>query len=36
MEKIIEVKDLFFEYEEGLKTINQISFCIENGTYFRT
>ena len=33
MEKIIEVKDLFFEYEEGLKTINQISFCIEKGTY---
>lgn len=33
MEKIIEVKDLLFEYEEGLKTINQISFCIEKGTY---
>ena len=33
MEKIIEVKDLLFEYEEGLKTINHISFQIEKGTY---
>lgn len=33
MEKIIEVKDLLFEYEEGLNTINHISFDIEKGTY---
>lgn len=33
MEKIIEVKDLLFEYEEGLNTINHISFDIEKRTY---
>lgn len=33
MEKIIEVKDLLFEYEEGSQTINHISFQIEKGTY---
>lgn len=33
MDKIIEVKDLLFEYEEGIKTIDHISFQIEKGTY---
>lgn len=33
MEKIIEVKDLCFEYEPGLKTINHISFHIQKGEY---
>lgn len=33
MEKIIEIKDLTFEYEEGSKTIDHISFEIEKGTY---
>lgn len=33
MEKIIEIKDLSFEYEEGSKTIDHISFEIEKGTY---
>lgn len=33
MEKIIEVKDLSFEYEPGLKTINNISFEINKGDY---
>ena len=33
MEKIIEVKDLVFEYEEGSKTINHISFEINKGEY---
>ena len=33
MEKIIEVKDLVFEYEEGSKTIDHISFEIQKGTY---
>ena len=31
MEKIIEVKNLSFEYEPGLKTINNISFEINKG-----
>lgn len=31
--KIIEVIDLSFEYEEGLNTIDQISFDIQKGTY---
>ena len=31
MEKIIEVKDLTFEYEPGLKTINNVSFEIKSG-----
>lgn len=33
MDKIMEVKDLVFEYEEGSKTIDHISFQIEKGTY---
>lgn len=33
MNKIIEVKDLLFEYEEGSQTIDHISFQIEKGTY---
>lgn len=33
MENIIEVKNLSFEYEEGSKTINDISFNIEKGSY---
>ena len=33
MEKIIEIKDLFFEYDEGLKTIDHISFDIKKGDY---
>lgn len=31
--KIIKVKNLSFEYEEGLKTIDNISFEIEKGAY---
>lgn len=33
MENIIEVKDLSFEYEPGLKTIDHISFNIKKGEY---
>jgi len=33
MEKIIEIKDLSFEYDEGSKTIDHISFTIQKGTY---
>lgn len=33
MENIIEVKDLCFEYEPGLKTIDHISFNIQKGEY---
>lgn len=33
MEKIIEIKDLFFEYDDGLKTIDHISFDIKKGDY---
>lgn len=33
MEKIIEIKDLSFEYEEGSKTIDHITFDIEKGSY---
>lgn len=33
MDKIIEINDLSFEYEEGLKTIDHISFDIEKGNY---
>ena len=33
MDKIIEIKDLSFEYEAGLKTINHISFDINKGDY---
>ena len=33
MEKIIEIKELSFEYKEGVKTIDNISFSIEKGTY---
>lgn len=33
MDKIIEVKKLCFEYAEGLKTIDNISFDIIQGTY---
>lgn len=33
MSTIIEVKDLFFEYEEGSKTIDHIFFQIKKGTY---
>ncbi|WP_455682453.1 energy-coupling factor transporter ATPase [Thomasclavelia sp.] len=33
MDKIIRVKDLSFEYESGLKTIDHISFDIDKGDY---
>lgn len=33
MEKIIEINDLCFEYDEGEKTIDHISLSIEKGTY---
>ncbi|WP_294579967.1 energy-coupling factor transporter ATPase [uncultured Thomasclavelia sp.] len=33
MDKIIEIKDLFFEYADGLKTIDHISFDIYKGDY---
>lgn len=33
MEKIIEVKDLTFEYEDNDKTIDHISFHIQKGSY---
>lgn len=33
MENIITVRDLSFEYEEGLKTIDKISFDIKKGSY---
>ena len=33
MEKIIEIKDLSFEYEEGVKTFDNISFSIKKGSY---
>ncbi|WP_028044751.1 energy-coupling factor transporter ATPase [Candidatus Stoquefichus massiliensis] len=33
MEKIIEIKNLSFEYEIGVKTIDNISFRIEKGSY---
>lgn len=33
MEKIIEVKNLSFEYEDNAKTIDNISFDIQKGTY---
>ena len=33
MEKIIEIKHLSFEYEEGSKTIEDISFEIQKGSY---
>lgn len=33
MENSIVIKDLFFEYEEGLKTIDHISLSIEKGSY---
>ena len=33
MDKIIEIKDLSFEYEAGLNTINHISFDINKGDY---
>ena len=33
MEKIIEINDLCFEYDEGAKTIDHISLSIEKGTY---
>ena len=33
MKKIIEIKDLSFEYEEGTKTIDHITFDIEKGSY---
>lgn len=33
MEKIIEIKDLSFEYEDGSKTIDHISFEIQKGSY---
>ena len=33
MDKIIRVRDLTFEYEPGLKTIDHISFDIEQGDY---
>lgn len=33
MEKIIEIKDLSFEYEKGSQTIDHISFSIDKGSY---
>lgn len=33
MENIIEVKELSFEYEDGLKTIDHISFTVAKGSY---
>lgn len=33
MEKIIEIKNLSFEYETSVKTIDNISFSIEKGSY---
>lgn len=33
METIIEVKNLFFEYEENQKTLDHISFSIQKGSY---
>lgn len=33
MEKIIEIKNLSFEYEEGAQTISDISFSIQKGSY---
>ena len=33
MENSIIIENLFFEYEEGLKTIDHISFSIEKGSY---
>lgn len=33
MNKIIEINDLSFEYEKGLKTINHISFDVKTGDY---
>ena len=33
MNNIIEVKNLSFEYEENMRTIDNISFCIKEGTY---
>ena len=33
MKNIIEVKNLTFEYEENLRTIDNISFSIKEGTY---
>lgn len=33
MEKIIEIRDLFFEYTDGAKTIDHISFDINKGDY---
>ncbi len=33
MDTIIDIKDLSFEYEEGAKTIDSISFSIEKGSY---
>jgi ABC-type cobalt transport system, ATPase component len=33
MESVIQIKDLYFEYEENAKTIDNISFNIEKGKY---
>mgnify|MGYP003102474663 CR=1 FL=1 len=33
MKKIIEIKNLSFEYREGTRTINNISFDIFEGEY---
>lgn len=33
METMIEIKDLSFEYEEGAKTIDHISFTVPKGSY---
>lgn len=33
MEKSIEIKNLFFEYDENQKTINDVSFCVDKGSY---
>lgn len=33
MAKSIEIKNLFFEYDENLKTIEDVSFSVEKGSY---
>ena len=33
MTKSIEIKNLFFEYDENLNTIDDVSFDVENGSY---
>ena len=33
MDKIVEIKHLCFEYEENLKTIDDVSLNIDSGNY---